>query len=237
VLERVRELLSPFRLPRRLLVKTEGCDGVSNAWYENNAITVCYEYLDDLWKNVPQQTTAAGVTPIDGLVGPVLDVFLHEAGHAMFDMLKIPLFGREEDAADQFSIYIMLKAPKDEARRLIVGNAYQYKGDLKSPTVTMSLKNFSDAHGTPSQRFFNVLCMAYGADPELFKDFAASGFLPQDRAEYCEGEFEQVAYAFTRLIMPHVDQRLAKKLHRNWLPDSKIQPKRKQTVPPRAAAQ
>jgi len=28
------------------------------------------------------------------------DLFLHELGHAVFDLLKIPVLGREEDAAD-----------------------------------------------------------------------------------------------------------------------------------------
>ena len=84
--------------------------------------------------------------------------------------LKIPLFGREEDAADQFSTYIMLRFDKEEARRLILGSAYQYKGDLSSPTVTMAQQKFADEHGTPAQRFFNLLCMAYGADPKLFAD-------------------------------------------------------------------
>src|SRR5687768_1837625 len=120
-LEKIQQLLSPLRLPRRLLIKTEGCDGVSNAYYDDGAVTVCYEYLDDVWKNVPEEPTPAGVAPIDALIGPVMDVFLHEAGHAVFDMLQVPLFGREEDAADQFSVYIMLKMEKDEARRLIMG--------------------------------------------------------------------------------------------------------------------
>src|SRR5262245_48549989 len=45
VLERVRDLLVPLRLPRRLLLKIEGCDGVSNAWYDGEAVTVCYEFI------------------------------------------------------------------------------------------------------------------------------------------------------------------------------------------------
>ncbi len=134
-LEKIQQLLSPLRLPRRLLIKTEGCDGVSNAYYDDGAVTVCYEYLDDVWKNVPEEPTPAGVAPIDALIGPVMDVFLHEAGHAVFDMLQVPLFGREEDAADQFSVYIMLKMEKDEARRLIMGTAYQYENDVQSSTV------------------------------------------------------------------------------------------------------
>ena len=226
-LEKIKELLSPIRLPRKLLIKTQGCDGVSNAWYDGESVTVCYEYLDEIWKNVPDKTTPAGVTPIDALIGPVIDVFLHEAGHAVFDMLNVPLFGREEDAADQFSVYIMLKMDKDEARRLIMGNAYQYKGDLQAPTVSMPLKKFADEHGTPSQRFYNVLCLAYGANKELFADFVSKGFLPEERAEGCETEYAQVQNAFNRLIMPSVDRKLAQRLHKRWLDPADTRPKKR----------
>jgi hypothetical protein len=54
VLEKFKEFLSPLRLPRRLLLKLEGCDGVSNAWYEDDAITVCYEYIEEIFSNAPQ---------------------------------------------------------------------------------------------------------------------------------------------------------------------------------------
>lgn len=216
-LEKIQALLSPIRLPRRLAIRTQGCDGVSNAWYDGESVTVCYEYLDELWKAAATETTPAGIAPIDTLIGPVVDVFLHEAGHAVFDILQVPLFGREEDAADQFSIYIMLKMEKGEARRLIMGNAYQYKGDVQAPTVSTPLKKFSDEHGTPAQRFYNVLCLAYGADKVLFADFVSKGFLPQDRAEGCESEYAQVDFAFKRLIMPSIDVKLARSLHKRWL--------------------
>jgi hypothetical protein len=223
-LEKVRELLKPLRLPHRLLLQTRDCDGVSNAWSDEESVTVCYEYVDDILKNAPDKTTPAGVTPIDAVIGAFLDVFLHETGHAVFAVLKIPLFGREEDAADQFSTYIMLRFDKDEARRLILGNAYQYKGDLSSPSVTMTQHKFADEHGTPAQRFYNVLCLAYGADPKLFADVVTKGFLPEDRAVICEREYAQVAHAFDTLIGPHIDRALARQLHKRWLPPA-AQPK------------
>jgi putative metallopeptidase DUF4344 len=216
VLERVRDLLVPLRLPRRLLLKIEGCDGVSNAWYDGEAVTVCYEFLDEIWKNASATTTPDGVAPIDTLIGPVVDVFQHEVGHAVFDLWKIPVLGREEDAADSFSIYLMLKFPKDEARRLILGNAYQYKGDVQAPTVTMATQKFANEHGTPAQRFFNVLCLAYGADPTLFGDFVANGWLPKDRAEGCEDDYQHVVYAMQKLMGRYVDRKLARKMHSNW---------------------
>jgi Putative metallopeptidase len=187
-LEKVREILSPLRLPRRLLLQTAGCDGISNAWYDGESVTVCYEYIDEIWKNAPEKPTSTGIAPVDTLIGPVADVFFHEAGHAVFDILQVPRFGREEDAADQFSTYLMLRFEKADARRLILGSAYQYKGDLAAPTVTMARQKFADDHGTPVQRFYNLLCMAYGADPKLFADVVTKDFLPKDRAEGCEGD-------------------------------------------------
>ena len=71
-LEKLQEFLSPFQLPRILLVKVEGCDGNPDASYENDMIVVCYEYIDQLWKAMPTETTLAGVTPVDALVGPLV---------------------------------------------------------------------------------------------------------------------------------------------------------------------
>jgi hypothetical protein len=68
-----------------------------------------YEFLADILKNATEKTLPIGVTRRDTIIGPLVDVFLHESGHAVFDLLKIPVFGREEDAADQFSAYIMLR--------------------------------------------------------------------------------------------------------------------------------
>ena len=225
-LERIAELLSPFRLPRPLLLKTAGCDGVSNAWYEENVITVCYEYLADILKNAPEGPAPGGTTRQDAILGPVVDVFLHESGHAMFDLFKVPIFGREEDAADTFSAYIVLHFPKDDARRLILGSAYQYKADLQDPQVTMAIAKFSNVYGTPVQRFYNVLCIAYGADKKLFADVVEKKYLPEDRADGCEEEYEQAAFAFQKLISPHIDKARAKKVLSMWMREVDAPPRR-----------
>jgi hypothetical protein len=229
VLEKIRDLSAPLRLPRRLLIKTDACDGEANAWYENDVVTVCYEYLDEFWRNVPDRPTSFGIAPIDTLVGATVDLFLHEIGHAVFDYWGTPVLGREEDAADQFASFIMLKFSKEEARRLIMGSAYQYKGDIRRPVVFQSLRKFSDVHGTPAQRYYNVLCMAYGADPALFADFVDQSLLPKDRAEGCKDEYVQVANAFKKLIDPYIDQDVARDVHKNWMlpPADKRPPRRR----------
>jgi hypothetical protein len=216
VLEKLQQFLSPLRLPRALRLKVEGCDGVSNAWYEDDAVTVCYEYLDDILQNAPQATTPAGVTHADAIVGPTLEVFLHEVGHAVFDYLDVPILGREEDAADQFAAYILLQFGKREARRLMAGVAYTEHVEASKPSTK---KNpFADEHGLPAQRFYNFLCLAYGADAKLFADVVEKGYLPKERAEGCADEYAQVARAMTKLIRPYIDQTLVKRVRaKRWL--------------------
>jgi hypothetical protein len=233
VLEKIQAILSPFRLPARVVLKVEGCDGVANAYSGDGAVTVCYEYLDEIWQNVPVETTPEGVAPIDALAGPLADVFFHEFGHVVFHLLQVPILGREEDAADQFSAYMMLHFGPEEARRLIAGSAYQFKRDLK-PTLTLELKDFSDTHGQPAERFYNLLCIAFGANAELFADIVSKGYLPVERAIGCEDEYHQLAHAFKRLIAPHIDASIARQvMAKHWLPDGSVRPPRRPEPDPR----
>ena len=137
----------------------------------------------------------------------------------MFDLLDVPIFGRAEDAADGFAVYMMLELGKSEAQRLILGAAYSYKDYVRNPNVYVPLIAFADAHGAPMQRFYNLLCIGYGADPQLFGGLVAKGYLPNSRADSCRSEFNELSYAFQHVIGPHLDPQLAKDvLNKNWLP-------------------
>lgn len=225
VLEKLQEIYSPFRLPFDLTLRTVGCDGVSNAWYQRGRVSICYEYLDDVRKMMPKETSAEGVTPADAVVGQFFYVVSHEMGHALFDMLNVPVFGGGEDAADHFATFIMLQFGRDEARRLVVAAAYSYRNFLTHPKVTAPLAAFSDKHSPPASRFYNMLCLAYGADSKLFGDFVDKGYLPKERATGCRREYGEVSYAFKKLVAPHLDKAIAQSvLKKDWLPAEEAKP-------------
>ena len=92
--------------------------------------------------------------------------------------------------------------------------------------MTAPLAAFSEAHASPAQRYFNLLCLAYGADATLFADLVNKGYLPKDRAKSCKREYDQVTFAFRTAIVPHLDQQLARQvLDQTWLPpDSQKRP-------------
>lgn len=135
--------------------------------------------------------------------GAVVFVLLHEISHALFDRLRVPILGREEDAADQLAAFMLLRAGEGVARRVLVGAAWMYLHDAagRMPDET----DFSDVHGLDSQRFYNVLCMAHGSNPTAFRGIVEKGYLPKDRAESCAEEYLQVSYAARKLIDPSMD--------------------------------
>ena len=218
-LEKLQEFLSPFRLEWTLNISLTECDGEADAMYSDDTITICYEYIEELRKYMPTKTTPAGIEPIDTLVGPFVDTVLHEFAHALFDYLDVPVLGREEDAADQVSAYIYLQLGKAEARRLITGTVYAYMREVQD-TDPPTMEEFAGEHSTSEQRAFNLLCIAYGADPELFEDITTLWGLPQYRVDICEEEYELISLAYQTLIGPHIDPDLAEKVFdRSWLPE------------------
>jgi Putative metallopeptidase len=119
ILETVGSLLNSLRLPRELTLEMRGCQGRETAWYDRGTAFFCYEYVDLIQRHAPKSATPGGVQRGDAIVGAVIDTLFHESAHAVFDLLEIPVMGREEDAADFFSIYLMLQFPPEDARRLI----------------------------------------------------------------------------------------------------------------------
>jgi hypothetical protein len=223
-LEMLREIFTPFRLPEDLYIKMTNCNGVPNAYFfrENEipTIRICYEYLQQLYQMMPKEPTAEGITPREALVGQLLFAVAHEFGHAAFDIYNVPVFGRQEDAADQFATYFLLQFGGERAQRLIWGAAHSYGAffkvlqdkSKKTPQVTVPVAAFSSDHGAPEERFYNLVCIAYGYDPKIFAAVVEKDYLPEARAKVCKYEYANLKYAVETMIMPHVDNALRQRV-------------------------
>jgi hypothetical protein len=147
--------------------------------------------------------------------------------NAAFDILGVPIFGREEDAADHFATYIMLQFGRGQARRLIGGAAWAwraYLGDYRrNPVVQTRLAAFASDHGLPQERFYNLLCLAFGANKREFAD--VESYLPPTRSPNCLYEYQTLVRAFRKEISPHIDQEMAKRvLDTDWLESLESKP-------------
>jgi hypothetical protein len=81
------------------------------------------------------------------------------------------------------------------------------------PKVTLPITAFASDHGAPEQRFYNLVCIAYGFDPKIFAAVVEKGYLPDPRAKVCKYEYSNLSYAITKLVGPHIDQDRAEKAY------------------------
>jgi hypothetical protein len=220
LLEQLKQFLSPLILPGgvTLRITTKEC-GETNSWWSGrkDGLFLCYEWADYAERVAPRETTIAGVTREGAVLGGFLQVTFHELGHGMIDIYDIPVFGREEDAADQFAGFILSQFGKDVARRTLPATAYVWQ-QLAESEGTWRRDRFSDEHGHPLQRAYNYLCMAYGAAPDTFQYYVDKGLLPKARVFNCKREFQQITNAFVKTMIPHIDQAKMKVVQsKDWL--------------------
>jgi Putative metallopeptidase len=224
LLEEINEFLSPLKLKKKLNFETTSC-GVVNAFYDPSDQTVhlCYEMLDwietvaavspDKLKQNPEgpkRGLLPGVSRAEAIVGAIGGVALHETGHAVFDIQQIPRLGREEDAADMVAGFVMLQFG-DEVARVMIKGMFNVTHNWQAETPNISMAALADSHSLYFQRGYSMLCLAYGKDPETFKDLAQA-WLPAARQPNCAQEYRQAQNAFRKTILPDVDLALMKKV-------------------------
>lgn len=199
-LEELRHFLAPLHLTRKLVIRTAQC-GATYIAYEGGPATICYEYLDQIERLAPVDVSADGVTRANAIAGAFVQVALHQVADAVFDILQVPIWGRQEDASDKLAGFIMMQFGKDVALRTLTGTAYFFEASGRTWTGA----DFSDARGTEDQRFYNYLCVAYGGDPKTFGYLVEKKILPNSRAVRCAKEFAELSYAFNVTFLPYVD--------------------------------
>jgi Putative metallopeptidase len=219
VLEEMQHFLSPLRLPHRLQLVTRQCN-TANSFYRSSdrSLTLCYELVAAIMKEAPETVSPDGfITHEEAIIGNLIGTMLHESGHMMFDMFDVPVFGREEDAADETASFMAMQFNKDVERTIVKGFVYAWARET-DPSASAPMSAFSDEHGTASQRMYNALCLAYGGDPQTFQEFVDRGWLPKSRAVHCGEEFTQLKRAFTKTILPFIDQDMMARVKKaQWL--------------------
>lgn len=185
---------------------TKEC-GVINAWYspQEKSITLCYDYLgsadkfiDDNYQNESIETQATLKT------GIFIGVLLHELGHAIIDLHKIPIIGGEEDAADRIATIFLLQITEKNPTngKIMIAGILAHDWARKSSMLDklFSTDVYSDEHPITEQRVFNIMCLAYGSNPSLFSDTASQLGLSSERASRCQNEYLAAKSAVKQLI-------------------------------------
>lgn len=117
-------------------------------------------------------------------------VFYHEVGHALIDVLNLPVLGPEESSADTFAALMIDGLWEETAAVEIAVNTARgfelYDADYKNRGFETSAW---DTHGLEMQRYYHLACLIYGADPVGRDHLIVDLQLPDDRAGFCADEF------------------------------------------------
>ncbi len=208
-----------FVTPRPLHYVTRQC-GTINAFYnkENSAVFLCYEMIDSLLQ-MGQALSKGASDPKALTIEFVRDnlrfILLHESGHALIDLLDLPAVGREEDSVDQLAAVMLLshvddRESKNDITRVLQLASIWFKVNSQS-TNTQDVAAFADEHSLDAQRYFNLLCMIYGLDPNDNGAIVDNGMLPKERAARCPDEASKINRSWARLLLPHFSPRFAPK--------------------------
>jgi hypothetical protein len=182
------------RVPRDVTLTFAEC-GESNAFYEpkDRTVTVCFELVDEL-----DQMFEKDKDRDQAVNDALLFTTLHEVGHALVNVLDLPITGREEDAVDQLAALILVDGSDDGDVAAINGVRGLPDDDQLDDLA------FADEHALSEQRFYNVLCLVYGQDPQAYPDWTKDGTLPAERAERCPEEYEQTRASWQKLLSPYL---------------------------------
>lgn len=190
---------SYIHLPHDIPVTFQAC-GQANAFYdpEPRAIVMCYELFYELaaaltQMGVPDQEIAEAVTDGGGFT------LLHEMGHALVDILQLPVTGREEDSVDALATVLLLDVDDVDPVLSALGTfkAWELASEGKAGMVW-------GEHSLSGQRYYDILCMLYGSDPDRFQGVVNDGLLPEERAVRCPAEWEQKATSWDVILEPHL---------------------------------
>ncbi len=133
----------------------------------------------------------------DFIAANLIAIFYHELGHALIDIMKLPIYGQEEDAADVLSALLVHEGFDDaDATRVAYATAQGFLREHESRTASGDDVAYWDVHGPDLQRYFTFVCLFYGADPRARQAYADELNLPTFRQETCADEYRQAARAW-----------------------------------------
>lgn len=199
----VSDLNSTIALPVDITINLEEC-GQVNAFYDPNKrrISMCYELVDHFYDSFSKIEKNEDKLD-DAVTGATVFVFFHEVGHSLVDVLKLPITGKEEDAVDQLSTFV-LTSESDEGSQAALNGAMSFYLASKNQETKIKDLPFWDEHSLSQQRFYNILCWVYGQNEKKYDGLVKDGILPAERAQRCKGEYAQLANSWKTLLAPHL---------------------------------
>ena len=206
-LERIANNLNNLNLnlPANVPIVFAEC-GIENAFYnpEEKAIVICMDLNIALAKLFSANAPDTSLNKIMKQAGEVtVFIVYHEMGHALVDLLNLPITGKEEDAVDELAAILLLNKGDLKSEQSVFSAAMSFllQGQEKMKNSNIP---YWDEHSLDMQRFYSLICLIYGKNPEKYAQLVERKVLPEQRARRCGNEYAQKQDSWSRLLAPHV---------------------------------
>jgi len=202
--------LESLQFPGTLTLASAQC-GKPSANYssQTKTITLCYELmlmiankLDEQYEYPRDQVKGSRT-----FYGALSFILFHEFGHALIDLYGIRTMGREEDVADQMAAAVILESSANPRVRSEAIDIMEIDGALwffEFSKKAISESSFSDEHSLNQQRYYNLICWAYGKDSIRYGYL--EGHLKRERARRCGDEYRQLHEGFLIMMRQYIPQ-------------------------------
>ena len=188
-------------LPVDIGISFENCND-PNAYYdlESHSVSICYQLIDE-FRAMFRRDIKDPEELKNAVRGATVSVLFHELGHALIDVWKLPVTGKEEDAADQLAtLALMSRSEKGEEMALHGAVLFMLSAEVNQKYE----KIYWDEHSLDEQRFYDTICLIYGQHPDKYAYLVENGTLPEPRAELCPEESARINRAWQTLLSPYL---------------------------------
>jgi len=131
----------------------------------------------------------------------------HESGHLLIDELKLPVLGKEEDAADALAVLQILKNTPDKKELVRTLNDVADEWYYSSLRTTPADLTGYDRHSLDIQRANAMICLMVGADPASFAKKAQSRGLGVGDRDDCADDYSRTVESWKTVLAPHLATR------------------------------
>ena len=205
ILEAIAQDINGYlALPEDLYITFDECQS-SNAFYDEHSkkVTICYEmvvYLYELFKTKTQNPAQLR----EMVINTTLFIFYHEMGHALIDLMDLPVTGKEEDTVDNFSVFLLADGSRKGSVAVLDGAiAFYLMGESEQ---NIPLKNLPlwDEHSLDHQRFYHIICMLYGSNPTQNQALVRRKMLPLSMTNRCLEDYQKTKKGWLKVLEPWI---------------------------------
>ncbi len=205
VQEKLDWLNSSFNLPRDIIILFKESDTL-NAFYNpvKKNIEFHSAFVYDFYKKLSAFYQEPELS--EHVMNVVIFFLFHEMGHALIDQYQLPVKGPEEDEADCFAVFLLTHGDEKAERALIdcANVFYQYGKEYENMPVANLDPLLWDEHSLDKKRFYNLLALLYGKDPNKHRYLISEGVLPYALTPRFVQDYKKIMNGWQRDLDPYL---------------------------------